>query len=120
MDLELNHTFIALADPTRRAILGLLRDQPASIRELTHPFPMTQQAISKHIAVLKRAGLVEQRKEGRIHRCFLRPERLAEVAAWIQPYRELWEQRFDQLDDYLKQRRDSKMTTVNSRKTDIE
>ena len=63
---------------------------------------MSQQAISKHLVILKRAGLIEQRKEGRVHRCFLRPERLAEASAWIEPYRALWEQRFDQLDDYLK------------------
>ena len=92
MDSILDDTFGALSDPTRRAIIARLREGPASVRELTEPFSVTQQAISKHIAILKRAGLLEQRKEGRIHRCFLRPARLAQVSEWVEPYRELWEQ----------------------------
>ena len=110
MDPTLDDTFGALSDPTRRAIIARLREGPASVGELTEPFSVTQQAISKHVAILKRAGLLEQRKEGRIHRCFLRPARLAEVSEWVEPYRELWEQRFDQLDTYLEgqQKRDTR------------
>ena len=101
----LDSTFRALADPTRRALLTRLREGSASVAELAEPFDVSQQAVSKHIAVLKETGLLEQRKEGRVHRCSLRPEPLAEASEWIERYREVWEERFDNLSRYLKKKR---------------
>jgi DNA-binding transcriptional ArsR family regulator len=98
---DLDTIFGALSHPTRRAILLRLRSGPASVGELAEPFHVTQQAISKQIAVLRSAGLVEQRKQGRETVCTLRTASLEVVAQWIELYRSLWEERFDKLADYL-------------------
>jgi DNA-binding transcriptional ArsR family regulator len=98
---ELDLIFGALSHPTRRAILLRLRSGPASVGELAEPFHVTQQAISKQIAVLRTAGLVEQRKQGRESICTLRTTSLEQVAQWIELYQSLWEDRFDKLADYL-------------------
>jgi DNA-binding transcriptional ArsR family regulator len=99
--IDLDEVFGALAHPTRRAILLRLRNGPASIGELTEPFRISQQAISKHIAVLQHAGLITQRKHGRESRCALRTSSLKEADRWLEAYRPLWEERFTKLARYL-------------------
>ncbi|MGE3351833.1 MAG: ArsR/SmtB family transcription factor [Planctomycetota bacterium] len=98
---QLTDTLAALADPTRRSILDRLTTGAASVGDLAQPFRMTQQAVSKHLACLERARLIEKRRVGRRNVCALRPEPLREVAAWMARYRELWEQSLDRLEDYL-------------------
>ena len=98
---DLDVIFGALSHPTRRAILFRLRSGPASVGELAEPFHVSQQAISKQITVLRTAGLVEQRKQGRASICTLRTPPLEQVAQWVELYRSLWEDRFDKLADYL-------------------
>jgi len=94
-------TLGALADPTRRSILGRLADGPATVGELAGPFRISQQAVSKHLAYLERARLVEKRREGRRHVCTLSPAPFKEVAAWVEHYRRFWDESFDRLGDYL-------------------
>lgn len=98
---NLDAIFGALAHPTRRAILLRLRRGPASVGELTEPFHVSQQAISKHVAVLQNAGLIRQRKRGRESRCMLRTTPLKEADRWLEAYRPLWEERFAKLGRYL-------------------
>jgi DNA-binding transcriptional ArsR family regulator len=100
---HLSTTFAALADPTRRAILARLPSGEASVTELAEPFDMSMPAISKHLKVLERAGLVARGREAQWRPCRLDPAPLKDVAAWVERYREMWEQRFDRLDDYLRQ-----------------
>jgi DNA-binding transcriptional ArsR family regulator len=100
---HLSTTFAALADPTRRAILARLTAGEASVTELAEPFDMSMPAISKHLKVLERAGLVARGREAQWRPCRLDPAPLKDVAAWVERYREMWEQRFDRLDDYLRQ-----------------
>ncbi len=99
----LDETFTALANPTRRAILARLAHGEASVNELAEPFDMTLPAISKHLGVLERAGLIERGRRAQFRPCRLRAERLAAASAWIDQYRPIWEGRLDQLDDYLTQ-----------------
>jgi len=98
---NLDAIFGALAHPTRRAILVRLRSGSASVGELTEPFRVSQQAISKHVAVLQEAGLIKQRKRGRESRCTLRMLPLKEASRWIELYRPLWDERFERLARYL-------------------
>jgi DNA-binding transcriptional ArsR family regulator len=98
---RLDATFAALADPTRRAILNRLAGGERTVSELAEPFPMSLPAITKHLSVLRRAGLVEQRKVGRMRRCRLAPEPLRSAGAWIGAYRRFWEKRLDSLAEYL-------------------
>ncbi|WP_375515497.1 ArsR/SmtB family transcription factor [uncultured Nostoc sp.] len=98
---QLSLTFAALADPTRRAILAHLAKGEASVSELAKPFKMSLPAISKHIKVLERAGLIVRGREAQWRPCQIQPQPLKEAADWIEQYRQLWEQRLDQLDDYL-------------------
>jgi len=100
---HLSTTFAALADPTRRAILARLTAGEASVTELAEPFDMSMPAISKHLKVLERAGLVARGREAQWRPCRLDPAPLKDVAAWVERYRQMWEQRFDRLDDYLRQ-----------------
>ncbi|MBZ0303111.1 MAG: metalloregulator ArsR/SmtB family transcription factor [Anaerolineae bacterium] len=95
--------FEALADPTRRRILDLLREQPRLVGELVDLLETSQPGISKHLRVLRDAGLVSVRKDGQRRWYELRPEALAEVDGWLQPYRHLWEARFDRLENLLDQ-----------------
>jgi DNA-binding transcriptional ArsR family regulator len=95
----LSDTFAALADPTRRAILARLRAGEASVGELAHPFRMSLPAISKHLRVLERAGLLERRRQGRRRRCRLVARPMREAAAWINRYRRFWEQQRARRDD---------------------
>lgn len=99
----LTHTFSALADPTRRAILTRLADGEASVTELAAPFAMSLPAVSKHLKVLERAGLIERGRAAQWRPCRLRAEPLRDVADWVERYRVLWEERFDRLDAYLQE-----------------
>jgi DNA-binding transcriptional ArsR family regulator len=99
----LSTTLAALADPTRRAILARLADGQATVTELAAPFDLSLPAISKHLKVLQRAGLVEQGREAQWRPCRLRPEPLRDVADWVGRYRRHWEASFDRLDDYLRE-----------------
>ena len=98
---ELSSTLAAVADPTRRAILARLIQGPATVGELAEPFDISQQAVSKHLAQLLDARLVEKERRGRTQVCTLRPDPIREVAAWAEDYRRLWEARFGMLDDVL-------------------
>jgi DNA-binding transcriptional ArsR family regulator len=100
---RLDTTFAALADPTRRAILARLTAGEASVNELAAPHDMSLPAISKHLKVLERAGLVVRGRDAQRRPCRLAPEPLREVAEWTERYRRHWEEKFDRLDDYLKQ-----------------
>ncbi|MDX1993195.1 MAG: metalloregulator ArsR/SmtB family transcription factor [bacterium] len=95
--------FAALADPTRRAILARLREGQATVNELAAPFDISLPAISKHLKVLENARLITRGRDAQWRPCQLRPETLREVADWVEQYRELWGQRFDRLDDYLRE-----------------
>jgi DNA-binding transcriptional ArsR family regulator len=99
---QLSATFAALADPTRRAILDRLAHGEATVNQLAAPFPMTVQAVSKHLRVLEHAGLIERGRSAQLRPSRLRGERLAEVAAWLDGYRGFWEASFDRLDTRLR------------------
>ena len=100
---HLDRTMMALADPTRRAILTRLSRGEARVTELARPFDMSLNAVSKHILILERAQLVRRRVEGRDHFLSVNAGPLDESAGWIDKYREMWEQRLDRLDAYLKE-----------------
>lgn len=99
---HLSVTFMALADPTRRAILARLAQGEATVNELAAPFALSLPAVSKHLKVLQRAGLVTQGRQAQWRPCRLDLAPLRDVAAWMEPYHQLWEQRFDRLDEYLR------------------
>jgi DNA-binding transcriptional ArsR family regulator len=101
LDWELDRVFSALADPTRRAILQTLRRRPATINEIARPFPVSLNAISKHVMVLERAGLVRREILGREHHCRIDTHPLRDANAWLEHYREFWEQRMDALQVYV-------------------
>jgi DNA-binding transcriptional ArsR family regulator len=98
----LSTVFAALADPTRRAILARLASGEASVTELAEPFDMSLPAVSKHLKVLERAGLIERGREAQWRPCRLRAEPLREVDGWVEQYRRHWEESFDRLDEYLR------------------
>ncbi len=100
---HLNTTFAALADPTRRAILARLAKGEAMVTELAAPFNLSLPAISKHLKVLQRAGLIEQGRQAQWRPCRLKPERLRDVADWVGQYRRQWEASFERLDEYLRE-----------------
>jgi DNA-binding transcriptional ArsR family regulator len=100
---RLDAAFAALADPTRRAILARLSGGEASVTDLAQPFAMSQPAISKHLKVLERAGLISRSRDAQRRPCRLQPERLKSVAEWVGSYRQLWEASFNRLDDYLEE-----------------
>jgi DNA-binding transcriptional ArsR family regulator len=100
---HLSTTFAALADPTRRAILARLVTGERSVTELAEPFEMSLPAVSKHLRVLERAGLIARGREAQWRPCRLEAGPLKEVADWTERYRAIWEQRFDRLDIYLQQ-----------------
>jgi len=107
---RLNTTFAALADPTRRTILARLASSEASVTELAEPFKMSLPAISKHLKVLERAGLITRGREAQWRPCQLEAGPLKDAADWLEHYRRFWEQSFDRLDDYLRklQRKEKK------------
>jgi DNA-binding transcriptional ArsR family regulator len=98
---SLNATFAALADPTRRSILARLASGEATVLELAAPFAMTQPAISKHLKVLEKAGLISRSRDAQRRPCRLQADRLKDVAEWVERYRQFWTESFDRLDDYL-------------------
>jgi Predicted transcriptional regulators len=100
----LDRTFAALADPTRRAIVERLASGEATVGELAKPFAMSQPAVSKHLRVLKDAGLISQGRVAQRRPCRLEPEHLKEVADWVEEYRRVWDERLDRLDGYLRER----------------
>ena len=95
---NLSTAFVALSDPTRRLMLRRLARGPASVNELAEPFHISQQAVSKHIAYLERAELIEKRQLGRQRVCALRPHALDEVVTWVEQCKQFWEESFDQLE----------------------
>jgi|SRR5688572_8045524 DNA-binding transcriptional ArsR family regulator len=100
---HLSQTFAALADPTRRAILARLSQGVLSVSELAEPFDMSLPAVSKHLRVLERAGLIGREREAQWRRCRIDAAPLKQVANWTEHYRHLWEGRLDRLDGYLKE-----------------
>ncbi len=100
---HLSDTFAALADPTRRAILARLALGETSVTEIAAPFEMSMPAVSKHLKVLERAGLIARGREAQYRPCRLEAAPLREVADWVEHYRQFFEQSFDRLDDYLHQ-----------------
>lgn len=110
---QLNTVFSALADPTRRAILARLAEGKAAVQELAAPFDMSLPAISKHLKVLERAGLIVREKEAQWRPCRLEAAPLKDASDWIASYRRFWDESFDRLDDYLEElqgKSDSKPT----------
>ncbi len=103
----LSSTFAALADPTRRAILARLASGEASVTELAKPFDMSQPAVSKHLKVLERAGLISRGREAQWRPCKLEATRMKEIAEWVEHYRRFWEESFDRLDEYLQEMQDA-------------
>lgn len=97
----LSLTFSALADPTRRRMLAMLAQGQRSVKELAEPFALSQPAISKHLKVLERAGLVKRERQAQWRPARLEAEPLREAADWMEEYRQHWEQRFDRLESYL-------------------
>jgi DNA-binding transcriptional ArsR family regulator len=98
---SISSTFAALADPTRRAILARLALGETSVTKLAEPFEMSMPAVSKHLRVLERAGLITRGREAQWRPCKLKAEPMREAAGWLEEYRQFWEQRFDRLDEYL-------------------
>jgi DNA-binding transcriptional ArsR family regulator len=101
MSDALSETFAALADPTRRAILARLAHGEATVTELAEPFAMSLPAVSRHLKVLERAGLISRGREAQWRPCRLEPETLRGVDDWLETYRRFWTDSFDRLDDYL-------------------
>ena len=100
---QLDLTFAALADPTRRAILARLAGGPASVTELAAPFKMTLPAVSKHLKVLERAGLIGRGRDAQWRPCSLNAAPLKDVADWVGSYRRFWDESFDRLEEYLRE-----------------
>jgi DNA-binding transcriptional ArsR family regulator len=113
---HLSTTFAALADPTRRAILARLSTGEASVTELAEPFEMSMPAISKHLKVLERAGLVARSREAQWRPCRLEAAPLKDVAEWVESYRRVWEQRLDRLDVYLRELQAKEKKQARTRK----
>src|ERR1051326_4429369 len=109
---DLSRTFAALADPTRRAILARLASGEASVTELAEPFDMTLPAISKHLKVLERAGLIARSRDAQYRPCHLSGAPLKEIADWVGRYRQFFEESFDRLDDYLRELQKKEKTNV--------
>ena len=97
----IDNVFSALGDPTRRAIVHRLHDGPATVGQLAEPFRVSRPAISKHLRVLERAGIVRRTKEGRMSRCELDATRLHDASEWLEQYRRFWERQLDRLGTYL-------------------
>ena len=102
VDDQLSTTFQALADPTRRAILARLAGGEATVNELAEPFPISTQAVSKHLKVLERAGLIARGRSRQLRPSRLQGAALKEVADWVATYREHWDESFDKLDEHLR------------------
>ncbi len=107
---QLSVTFAALADPTRRAILARVAQGEATVMELAEPFELKLPTVSKHLKVLRRAGLVTQGRQAQWRPCRLEAAPLKDVADWVERYRERWEERMEQLNDYLQELQDREET----------
>ena len=103
---QLSTTFAALSDPTRRKILSRLVNGEATVTELAEPFPLSLQAVSKHLKVLERAGLITRGRTAQWRPCRLEAQPLEDLAEWLERYRQLWEGSFDRLGDHLEARKD--------------
>src|SRR6187397_102340 len=114
---HLSSTFAALADPTRRAILARLSSGECSVTELAEPFDMSMPAVSKHLRVLERAGLIARGREAQWRPCRIEPAPLKEVAAWVERYRAIWEQRLDRLETYLQELKAKERRHVRKRRS---
>lgn len=101
----LDQVFAAIADPTRREILEMLRSEPATITRIARAFPISLNAVSKHVKVLEGAGLVHREVRGREHHCALSAEPLGDASMWIEHYRQFWEARLDALEQHLVNRK---------------
>jgi DNA-binding transcriptional ArsR family regulator len=112
----LSETFAALADPTRRAILARLASGEASVTELAEPFEMSMPAVSKHLKVLERAGLIGRGREAQWRPCRLEAGPLKDVAGWVERYRRFWEQSFDRLEDYLRELKQKEKKNARKRR----
>ena len=110
----MDRTFAALADPTRRAILSRLSQGDASVGELAAPFDVSLPAVSKHLRVLERAGLLEQQRDGRVRRCRLVAQPLEAASQWVNRYRVFWESQLDALAQYLENPSNADLTQENS------
>jgi DNA-binding transcriptional ArsR family regulator len=113
---HLSSTFAALADPTRRAILSRLAMGEAPVNELAQPFQMSLPAVSKHLKVLERAGLIARGREAQWRPCRLKASPLKEVADWVEHYRGFWEQSLDRLDQYLREVQDKEKKNGRKRR----
>jgi DNA-binding transcriptional ArsR family regulator len=113
---HLTQTFSALADPTRRAILARLINGEASVTELSKPFDMSMPAISKHLKVLERAGLIARSREAQWRPCRLEAKPLKQVSDWVEEYRQIWEQRLDRLDAYLQDLKKKEQRNARNKK----
>jgi DNA-binding transcriptional ArsR family regulator len=113
---HLTQTFSALADPTRRAILARLITGEATVTELSKPFEMSMPAISKHLKVLERAGLIARSREAQYRPCRLEAKPLKEVSAWVEEYRQIWEHRLDRLAAYLQDLKKKEHRNARSKK----
>jgi DNA-binding transcriptional ArsR family regulator len=118
--MQLDHlstTFAALADPTRRAILARLATGETTVSELAAPFDMTMPAVTKHLKVLERAGLISRGREAQWRPCKLEAQPLREVANWVERYQRFWEQRFDSLERYLREVQPKEKSNVSKTTT---
>ena len=113
---QLSSTFAALADPTRRAILARLALGETSVTELAEPFDMSMPAVSKHLKVLERAGLIARSREAQSRPCRLEAGPLREAAGWIEEYRRLWEASLDRLEDYLRRMKPTKTKRAGAKR----
>ena len=111
---ELDRTFGALADPTRRAMLERLAEGETNIGTLAEPFEISQPAISKHVAVLERAGLIQRTKQGREHRIRVDPRPLEEAQTWIGHYARFWKRQFDAVEAYLQAQKQQTKTSASA------
>ena len=116
-DVHLDETFAALANSTRRAILARLARGAATVNELAEPFDMSLPAISRHLKVLERVGLIERGRAAQFRPCSLNPGPLEEASGWIERYRPIWEDRFDRMDDYLRRLELDRKSPQESRTT---
>src|SRR4051812_38097228 len=114
---RLSIVFSALADPTRRAILARLADGEATVNQLAEPFPISLQAVSKHLKVLEQAGLITRGRDAQWRPCRLQAAPLREIAQWAEHYRYFWDERYDRLDSYLQELRAAEPAAAKSAKS---
>jgi DNA-binding transcriptional ArsR family regulator len=100
--------FQAIADPTRRDIINLIAHQPLNLNAIADNFDVSRPAISQHIKILAECGLIMMKQQGRQRYCEIQPQQLAEIADWVEPFRKLWEERFDKMDELLNQLKSKK------------